>query len=431
MTIATSEQVAIGRMLLAATSVDVVVAIAKAGDYERPIHSDIHNVIVGLHEAGQPCDAAAVLRHFRDNGRLRHIENGAYLHTCIEAAGGAGDDAYHARLIADAGRARRIRQTLDRNAARAADTSDADAVAQAAIEELTAAATTTDNTIETKWDVAIDGALQRIEAVADNPNLDRVPTGFADLDRILGGGLKGGQVVVIAGRPGMGKSVLAMNLVVSAAFINKIPTLVWSLEMNTDELVNRLAANLARVPLHGIDTGNLTDADWIRLGRFVGEYEQTPLWIDDRSTVDISHLRTRARHHARVNGLGLVVIDYLQLLEIGNSENRQVGIAMTTRALKNLARELSVPIVLVAQLNRGPEQRTDKRPLLADLRESGAVEQDADIIVFAHRDDYYDKASPRAGEADLIVAKNRSGPTDTVTVAAQLHFARFVDMAIP
>lgn len=179
-----------------------------------------------------------------------------------------------------------------------------------------------------------------------------------------------------------------------------------------------------------IRSGRLNDEQWTRVTRVVGESADAPLWIDDTPGLTLADIRARSRRaHRRTGGLAAIGVDYLQLVETTRSENRQVAVSELSRGLKLLAKELDVPVLVVAQLNRGPEQRTDKRPHLSDLRESGAVEQDADVVILLHRDDYYDKESPRAGEADFIVAKHRGGPTDTITVASQLHLSRFASMA--
>ena len=226
-------------------------------------------------------------------------------------------------------------------------------------------------------------------------------------------------------------STVSMDFARNASVRHNIPSAIFSLEMSKIEIVTRLLSAEARVPLHVLRSGQLSDDDWTRLARRMGEISEAPIYIDDTPNMTLMEIRAKARRLKQRHDLKLVVVDYLQLMTSPKRvESRQQEVAELSRGLKLLAKEIECPVVAVSQLNRGPEQRTDKRPQLSDLRESGSIEQDADVVILLHRDDYYDKESPRAGEADFIVAKHRNGPTDTVTVAAQLHFSRFVDMAV-
>jgi replicative DNA helicase len=226
-------------------------------------------------------------------------------------------------------------------------------------------------------------------------------------------------------------STAAMDFARSASVKNNLASAVFSLEMSKVEIVMRLLAAESRVPLHVLRSGQLSDDDWTKLARRMGEISEAPLFVDDTPNMTLMEIRAKARRLRQRHDLKLIIVDYLQLMTSPKRvESRQQEVAELSRGLKLLAKEVDCPVVAVSQLNRGPEQRTDKRPQLSDLRESGSIEQDADVVILLHRDDYYDKESPRAGEADFIVAKHRNGPTDTVTVAAQLHLSRFVDMAI-
>ncbi|HKD98358.1 MAG TPA: replicative DNA helicase, partial [Micromonosporaceae bacterium] len=226
-------------------------------------------------------------------------------------------------------------------------------------------------------------------------------------------------------------STAAMDFARNAAVRHNLAAAVFSLEMSKVEIVTRLLAAEARVPLHTLRSGQLSDDDWTKLARRMGEISEAPLFVDDTPNMNLMEIRAKARRLRQRHDLKLVIVDYLQLMSSPKRvESRQQEVAELSRGLKLLAKEIDCPVIAVSQLNRGPEQRTDKRPQLSDLRESGSIEQDADVVILLHRDDYYDRESPRAGEADFIVAKHRNGPTDTVTVAAQLHLSRFMDMAI-
>jgi replicative DNA helicase len=225
-------------------------------------------------------------------------------------------------------------------------------------------------------------------------------------------------------------STLALDFARAAAIRHGIATVLFSLEMGRNEITMRLLSAEARVPLSTMRTGQMNDDDWARLARRMSEVADAPLFIDDSPNMNLMEIRAKCRRLKQRNDLKFVIIDYLQLMSSPKRvENRQQEVSDMSRSLKLLAKELDVPVVALSQLNRGPEQRTDKRPLLSDLRESGSIEQDSDVVILLHREDAYERESPRAGEADLIVAKHRNGPTATVTVAFQGHYSRFVDMA--
>jgi replicative DNA helicase len=225
-------------------------------------------------------------------------------------------------------------------------------------------------------------------------------------------------------------SALALDFARSATIRHQLPTVVFSLEMGRNEITMRLLSAEARVPMHVMRTGQMSDDDWARLARRMSEVADAPLFIDDSPNMSLMEIRAKCRRLKQRHDLKLVIIDYLQLMSTpGRVESRQQEVAAMSRSLKLLAKELDVPVVALSQLNRGPEQRQDKKPMLSDLRESGSIEQDADVVILLHREDAYERESPRAGEADLIVAKHRNGPTATVTVAFQGHYSRFVDMA--
>ncbi|MEU9470478.1 replicative DNA helicase [Streptomyces avermitilis] len=270
-----------------------------------------------------------------------------------------------------------------------------------------------------------------VRAVTPPSAADCIPTGFIDIDSLLCGGFTPGQMVVIGARPAMGKSTIAQDFARGAALKAKIPTLIESLEMSSGDLSDRILCAEARIPLHHLRQGIVCDSDVARAAARVQDtIADAPLYINDGALLSLATLRARVRNLVRTKGLRLVIIDYLQLMQVGRADNRQQAVADLSRGLKLLAKDFNITVVVLCQLNRGPEQRTEKKPQVSDLRESGAIEQDADIVILLHREDAYEKESPRAGEADLIVGKHRNGPTGTITVAFQGHFARFRDMAV-
>lgn len=275
-----------------------------------------------------------------------------------------------------------------------------------------------------------DLLLDSLERATTPPtNEQRIPTGFMDLDALLSGGWAPGQLVVVGARPAMGKSTVAADFARGAAIKNKIPSLFESLEMGKDELSDRILCAEARIPLHHLKQGIVSDEDMARAARHAPAIAAAPLWINDAATLSLPMLRGRIRNLVRTQGLRLAIVDYLQLMQAPRAESRQQAVAEISRNLKLIAKDFGITVIVLCQLNRGPEQRQEKRPMVSDLRESGAIEQDADIVILLHREDAYEKESPRAGEADLIVGKHRGGPTAVITVAAQLHFARMIDMA--
>jgi replicative DNA helicase len=273
-------------------------------------------------------------------------------------------------------------------------------------------------------------ALNEIEAISNrNGEMVGVPTGFTELDKLTNG-LHPGQLIIVAARPAIGKSTLGVDIARAASIKHGLTSVIFSLEMSRSEIVMRLLSAEAQVPLHHMRSGSMSDNDWTKLANKMGVVSEAPLFIDDSPNMTLMEIRAKCRRLKQRHDLRLVIVDYLQLMTSGKRvESRQQEVSEFSRSLKLLAKELGVPVIAISQLNRGPEQRTDKRPMLSDLRESGSLEQDADMVVLLHREDAYEKESPRAGEADFIVAKHRNGPTATVTVAFQGHYSRFVDMA--
>jgi replicative DNA helicase len=268
-----------------------------------------------------------------------------------------------------------------------------------------------------------------VRAVTPPTLEDRVPTGFIDLDALLSGGWAPGQLVIVAARPAMGKTTLAAGFARAAAITNKIPSAIWSLEMSEEELATTILCGEVKIALHHVKQGIVDDFSVARAAAKLPDLAQAPLKIDDGAHLTLPGLRAAVRNLVRTFGLKVVFIDYLQLMQAPPAESRQVAVSIMSRTLKVMAKEFGITIIVLSQLNRESEKRHDKVPMVSDLRESGSIEQDADIVILLHRPDVYERESPRAGEADLIVGKHRGGPMQTVTVAFQGHYARFVDMA--
>lgn len=429
-----AEQSVLGGMLLSKDAIADVVEALRTHDFYRPAHATIFDVILDLYGRGEPADPVTVVAALTDRNELARVGGAPYIHTLISMVPTAAHAAYYARIVAERAVLRRLVEAgtrivqLGYGAATAGrEVEDVVDMAQQAVYDVTEQRSSEDYIVLSDL---LQPTMDEIEAIGTAGGaMAGVPTGFTDLDRLTNG-LHAGQLIVIAARPGLGKSTVSLDITRSAAIKHTLPAVIFSLEMSKIEITMRLLSAEARVPLHNLRTGRLSDDDWTKLARRMGEVSEAPLFIDDSPNMTMMEIRAKARRLKQRNDLRLIVVDYLQLMTSPKRvENRQQEVAELSRGLKLLAKELEVPVIAVSQLNRGPEQRTDKRPQLSDLRESGSIEQDSDMVVLLHREDYYEKESPRAGEADFIVAKHRNGPTDTVTVAFQGHFSRFVDMS--
>jgi replicative DNA helicase len=426
-----AEQCVLGGMLLSKDAISDVIEMIRSADHYRPAHQLIHEAILDLYSRGEPADAITVANELTRRGEIARVGGGPYLHTLIASVPTAANAGYYARIVRERAILRRLVEAGTRIVQFGyAGDAEADELVDRAQAEVYAV--TERRTSEDYHSLAeiMPGALDEIEAIGSRSGvLTGVPTGFADLDALTNG-LHPGQMIVIAARPAVGKSTLALDFARAASIRHDIPTVLFSLEMGRTEITMRLLSAEARVPLQTMRTGQMNDDDWTRLARRMSEVANAPLYIDDSPNMSLMEIRAKCRRLKQRHDLKFVIIDYLQLMSSPKRvENRQQEVSDLSRSLKLLAKELDVPVVALSQLNRGPEQRTDKRPLLSDLRESGSIEQDSDVVILLHREDVYERESPRAGEADLIVAKHRNGPTATVTVAFQSHYSRFVDMA--
>jgi len=343
----------------------------------------------------------------------------------------AANAGYYARLVRERAILRRLVEAGTRivQLGYAAEGGDVDQLvnnAQAEVYAVTESRTSEDYVALSE---IIDPTFDEIEAAGNRVDgMAGVPTGFHELDRLTNG-LHPGQMIVIAARPAIGKSTLGIDIVRSAAIHHNKAAVVFSLEMSRSEIAMRLLSAEASVRLQDLRTGKVDQPGWQKLAQVQSEVTNAPLFIDDSPNMSLMEIRAKCRRLKQRHDLQLVVIDYLQLMSSGKRvESRQQEVSEFSRALKLLAKELEVPVIAISQLNRGPEQRTDKKPQMSDLRESGSIEQDADMVILLHREDAYEREHPRAGEADLIVAKHRNGPTATVTVAFQGGYSRFVDM---
>ncbi|HEV2780323.1 MAG TPA: replicative DNA helicase [Actinophytocola sp.] len=428
-----AEQSVLGGMMLSKDAIADVVEVLRSADFYRPAHQLVFDCILDLYGRGEPADAVMVAAELERRGELRRVGGAPYLHTLIATVPTAANAGYYAQIVAEKAILRRLVEAGTRIVQlgyAGADGGDVNEVvdrAQASIYEVTERRLSEDY-------VALEELLQptmdEIDAIASRGGSALgVPTGFVDLDEVTNG-LHPGQMIIIAARPGIGKSTLGLDLSRSCSVRHGMTSVIFSLEMSRTEIVMRMLSAEARIRLQDMRGGRMSDDDWTRLARRMSEISEAPLFIDDSPNMTMMEIRAKARRLKQRHDLKLIVVDYMQLMTSGKRvESRQQEVSEFSRQLKLLAKELEVPVVAISQLNRGPEQRTDKRPMLADLRESGSLEQDADMVILIHRPDAWERDDPRAGEADLILAKHRAGPTATVTVAHQLHYSRFADLA--
>ncbi|NAS22466.1 AAA family ATPase [Herbidospora sp. NEAU-GS84] len=388
----------------------------------------VYGAAVRLAEDGKPVDPAAVLRQLAATGDLARV-GGVYVASLIGHACGAGSIGYHAGTIAVDAMRRRLNvaseQIRNLTVPGQFDPSHVDH-ARKLLEEATRAhiGGATAPTVGELLDDVLDG-LER-----GTDQADRVLTGYADLDSMVT--IRPGQLIIVAARPGVGKSVMGIDILRKLCVRRRQPGLYVSLEMSHADVVHRLLAAEARVSLNRFQNRTLEDDDWARIGQVRDRILDAPLVIDDAPEAGLSHIRSRLRGMQRTTGCDLVVVDYLQLMKPGSGgrkyESRQLEVAEFARGLKLIAREFNVPLIAAAQLNRGPESRADKRPAMSDLRESGAIEADADIVMLLHRPDMYEPEGERAGEIDVIVDKQRQGPRGTVPLGFQGHYGRITDL---
>jgi replicative DNA helicase len=429
-----AEESLLGAMLLSRDAIAAVTEVRglSPDDFYRPAHGHIFAAIMALYERGDPADPVTVAEELARQGLLEAAGGLAGL-LALQAATPATTNAVrYARIVEEHAVLRKLIGVAGEIAE----------MAYGLPEDVTAAVDLAEAMV---FDVAQHRVTDTMAPLRDllNENLDRLealyergeaitglPTGYEQLDLLLSG-LQPSSLVIVGARPGAGKTSFALGMAAHAAVEHHQPVLFFSLEMSHVELTQRLLCAEARVDSTRMRNGRLADGDWAKINAAIGRLADAPLYIDDDPNTTVMEIRAKARRmKSRLGGLGLVVVDYLQLMQGRTSaENRQVEVAEISRGLKILARELEVPVVALSQLSRALEQRADKRPILADLRESGSLEQDADVVIFLYRDELYHPDSPDRGTAEVIVAKHRNGPTDICRLAFVGTYTKFANMA--
>jgi len=428
------EQAVLGGLLLSARAFDQVADVITETDFYREDHRLIFRAIHELSNKGKPCDAVTVTEWFESHGKVDQVDGGDYVSQLVSNTPSAANVKAYAEIVREKSI---LRQLIDVGAeitsgAFSSDGRDSRELLEDAERKVFSIADQgmrSSSGFVTVQDT-IKEAIEKIQELHEfEGEITGTPTGFKDFDKLTAG-LQDSDLIIVAGRPAMGKTTLAMNIAESAAIKHNVPVAIFSMEMSALQLVMRLFSSLGQIDQTRLRTGNLDELDWPKLTSAMNLLHKSHLFIDETPSLSPSELRARARRLKREHNIGMIVVDYLQLMSVpGSKENRATEIAEISRSLKAIAKELHLPVIALSQLNRALEQRPNKRPVMADLRESGAIEQDADLIVFIYRDEVYNEDTPDKGKAEIIIGKHRNGPTDTVALTFQGQWLRFVNYA--
>ena len=432
-----AESSVLGGLLLDNNSWDKVADLLVEADFYRYEHRLVFASITSLVNANRPADVITVFEQMQSQGKAEEIGGLAYLNSLAQYVPSSANIRRYAEIVRERSILRKLVSVSDEIATSALNTNGRPVTnildeAEQKIFSIGEEGSRMRQGFQS-MDKLVVQLLDRVEEMSKNPNdITGVPTGFFDLDRMTSG-MQAGDLLVLAARPSMGKTAFAINIAEHVALHEDLPVAVFSMEMGASQLAIRIVGSIGRIDQGRLRTGKLIDDEWPRLSDAIERLKTVSLSIDETPGLTTSELRASARRLARSCGkLGLVVVDYLQLMSGsggGDGENRATELGEISRGLKMLAKELQCPVIALSQLNRGVEQRTDKRPMMSDLRESGAIEQDADVIMFIYRDDYYNKDSKEPGVAEIIIAKQRNGPTGTVKLTFLKPITKFESYA--
>jgi replicative DNA helicase len=429
-----AEESVLGAMMLSPGAIGAVSEILDAGDFYRESHASIYRAAVALYAKGEPVDAITLADELEQRGGLEEAGGRVRIHELAALVPATANAAHYARIVREMATLRGLIEAGQEVARlgweRPGETADLVDRAEQVIFELSQNRVTGEFT---HIEALLKESFERITALYEaGAEVTGTPSGFRDIDRLTSG-FQPGNLIVVAARPSMGKSALGLCMAANLAVRTTPPTPValFTLEMSKSEVTQRLMCSEAKVESQRLRTGKLAVDDWPRLTAACDKLAKAPIYVDDTGSITMMELRSKARRlKSKEPALGLIIVDYMQLMTSGTTaENRVQEVSQISRSLKVLARDLDVPILAMSQLSRAVEQRHDKRPILSDLRESGSIEQDADLVVFVYRDDYYNEESDQQGLAELIVAKHRNGPTGTEKLSFLKRYAKFADLA--
>jgi replicative DNA helicase len=430
-----AEQSVLGGLLLEATALDKIADLVTDDDFYRYEHRLIYRHIVRLSGMAKPVDVITVAESLEISGELDKAGGLPYLGSLAQNVPSAANIHRYAEIVRERSIMRKLVEVGTDIAGSAYNPAGRDAAqlldeAEGKVFKIAEAGSRGKQGFMTMPPL-LTQVVERIETLYGRDNQNDVTgtaTGFTDLDRMTSG-LQSGELIIVAGRPSMGKTAFSINIAENVALDSKLPVAIFSMEMGASQLAMRMLGSVGKLNQHDLRTGRLQDEDWTRLTHALGKLNDAPIYIDESAALSALEVRARARRlHRQNNGLGLIVVDYIQLMSSNAgkaSENRATEISEISRALKALAKELSVPVVALSQLNRSLEQRPNKRPVMSDLRESGAIEQDADLILFIYRDEVYNSDSADKGKAEIIIGKQRNGPIGKVELAFRGEYTRF------
>lgn len=426
-----AEESLLGSMLISQDAIPDVIEKVKGEDFYREANRHVYESILDLYAKGEPADPITVAEQLKGKGVLEEVGGKSYIHTLVNVVPTAANAKHYASIVEKNAILRALIRAATEVAALGYEAPEnVEALVDRAESLIFGVA---QKRISEKFvhirELLTEGFEQIEKLYEKKAHVTGLPSGFTDLDDLTSG-FQPSDLIVVAARPSMGKTSLTLSIVQHVGLSEKVPVAVFSLEMSRNQLAQRMMCSEARVDAQSLRSGNLREEDWPKLSNAVGRLADAPIFIDDTAHITIMELRAKARRLMAREKLGLIIVDYLQLMQGGNRlENRQQEISEISRALKILGRELNVPVIAVSQLSRAVEARTDKRPLLADLRESGAIEQDADLVLFIYRDEYYQRDSEDKGIAEISISKHRNGPTGVVKLAFLEHYTKFANLA--
>ena len=427
-----AEESVLGAMMLSPGAIGAVSEVLDAGDFYRESHAKIYRAALALYAKGEPVDAITLVDELEERGDLEDAGSRTRIHELAALVPASANAGHYARIVREMATLRGLIRAGGEISIlgweRPGDTTDLVDRAEQIVFDLSQSRVTSEFS---HIEELLKDSFERITALYEaGAEVTGTPSGFRDLDRLTSG-FQPGNLIIVAARPSMGKSGLGLCMAANLAMRAEVPTAIFTLEMSKSEVTQRLMCSEAKVESQRLRTGKLAADDWPRLTAACDRLAKAPIYVDDTGSITMMEIRSKARRlKSREPGLGLILVDYLQLMTSGASvENRVQEVSQISRSLKILARDLDVPIVAMSQLSRAVEQRHDKRPILSDLRESGSIEQDADLVMFIYRDEYYNDESDQQGLAEVILAKHRNGPTDAVKLSFLKRSAKFAHLA--
>ncbi len=426
-----AERAVLGAVLLENEAIYTVMEILTSTSFYQDSHRLIFDNMLSLSEKGEPIDLITLTNRLRSENLLERIGGASFLPSLVEGVPTSAGVGHYARIVKDKSILRDLITTSSNILEDCFDSpGEVDELLDSAERRIFQISEKRVKTGFFSLKEIVKSSFKTIEDLYERKeHLTGVPTGFADIDELTSG-MQKADLIIVAGRPSMGKTAFCLNVAQNVAIVHKKPVAIFSLEMAKEQLVTRMLCSQARIDAHRLRSGYLGKTDWPKLTQAAGQLSDAPIYVDDTPAITVMEMRAKTRRLMAEKGLEMVIVDYMQLMQgKSSSDNREQEISDISRSLKALAKELNLPIIALSQLNRGVEARQDKRPILADLRESGAIEQDADVIIFIYRDEFYNKATSEKGIAEIIIGKQRNGPVGTRKLTWLDKYTRFEDMS--